>query len=201
MRFVILPIVCLLIVVISGCTAPINIPTGPGDETPGPGNESGITSQITDIAKQMLLENLVNSGKVVGIAAPATTAFRRGDTGAFAFGIRNDDEEEDQTFYVHVYIASVSGTLSSLEELAEGVSDWITYVNRVNIAAGETAVKDLVIKIPVNAQKGIYAFRIAVCKGNEGDTLDCHAPDSKAGYIDSSENLYGAESFAIEIIV
>ena len=48
-----------------------------------------LTHEVSSYAKQNLLENMADQGKRVGIAAPAVTTWKKGETGDFALGIQN----------------------------------------------------------------------------------------------------------------
>ena len=167
------------------------------------GDFGSITHKTTDVAQQNLLENLASSGNKVGIAAPAVTSWAEGETGSYSIGIKNDDVDDEHTYYVNVYISAVGGGLahdadwwnSDTKALA-----WLTYPPSVDLPAGEKDIVDLIIKPePSVAEPGIYTFTVAICDDDPvDDTDDCHGSDHP-DFDTRSDNLYGRATFAIEI--
>ena len=89
---------------------------------------STITHKTTDIAMQKLLQELASQNKRVGIAAPSVTKWKKGETGAYTLGIRNEDTDKSNTYYVNVYLEAIGGGLdpSQLSRLKDEVKSWIT---------------------------------------------------------------------------
>jgi hypothetical protein len=164
------------------------------------GDISTITHKTTDVAQQQLLKELAASGKKVGIAAPAVTAWSKGETGSYAIGIKNDQADRGATYYVNVYLEAIGGELSgsTVTQYATETKAWLTYPQAKDIAAGERDIMDLIIRPPASTSAGIYTFTIAVCTGS-GDTTNCHATSPSAGFTTKSTNLYGSATFALEI--
>ena len=163
-----------------------------------------ITHKTTDVAQQQLLQQLASSGKRVGIAAPAVTAWGKGETGSYALGIKNSDVDTNHVYYINVYLEAIGGDLSgtgeTVQSLQSDVERWFTYPPAKDIAAGEREIVDITIKPLVDARPGIYTFTAAVCeKEAGGDTEDCHGTSPDAGYNTASSNLYGTATFTLEI--
>lgn len=165
------------------------------------GDISTITHKTTDVAQQQLLQELASSGKKVGIAAPAVTAWGKGETGSYAVGIKNDEVDKDHTYFVNVYLEEVGGGLQYSGTLANSVASWLTYPKAKDISAGEREIVDLIIRPEVSGvTPGIYTFTVAVCRRETGVTYDCHATSlNYPGYTEKSTNLYGSTTFALEI--
>ncbi|RKX41950.1 MAG: hypothetical protein DRP27_10080 [Thermotogae bacterium] len=158
---------------------------------------STITHKTTDIAMQRLLQELASTNKKVGIAAPAVTAWAKGETGSYALGIKNEDADTSNTYYINIYLEEVGGDLAKtpVASLSNEVKEWISYSKAIDLDPLERDIVDIVIKPTVTAPPGIYHFRAAVCKDYDPE---CHAT-SPPLYTTPSASLYGSTSFAIEI--
>jgi len=161
-----------------------------------------LTYETTDIAKENLLDNIAKTGKNVGLAAPAVSEWRRGETGSYAIGIRNDQTDKENTYYANVYLDSAGGGLTFSSVLADEVNQWLTEIPPRFIPAGESDTVDIVIKPFADAQLGIYTFTVAVCKEELGGHRgDCHSISiSNPDFVDRSPNLYGTATFNLEIM-
>ncbi len=163
---------------------------------------STITHKTTDIAMQKLLQELASQNKRVGIAAPSVTKWKKGETGAYTLGIRNEDTDKSNTYYVNVYLEAIGGGLdpSQLSRLKDEVKSWITLSPpSIDIEPNGRDKVDIIIKPSPTSPPGIYSFRAAVCT-NYRDANDCHATSPSIGYSTPSSSLYGSASFAIEIV-
>ncbi|MBI4020319.1 MAG: hypothetical protein HY367_03220 [Candidatus Aenigmarchaeota archaeon] len=156
---------------------------------------SDLTHKVTQIARDNLLKDLSEGGKV-GIAAPAVTEWKRGETGSFAIGLRNDDPANDRRFYISIYLEGVGGELqgADVNSLRPVVNGWLSYTAASQglselVPAGEAETSDVVIKPLSNARPGLYRFRVLVCAVPQCTTLQ----DT------SQENIYGDDVFTIEI--
>ncbi len=152
---------------------------------------SGVTHQVTDLARSELLNEIAQTGAKVGIAAPPVTAWRRGETGAFAIGIKNKYTDQGKTFYINVYLVGLGGNLAgeSAAALQGDVSKWLTFFSNEFVEAGGSKSSKIIMKPAADARAGIYQFRVLVCESQPCTTLEA-TPES---------NIYGSESFAIEI--
>ena len=153
---------------------------------------SPLTHQVTDIARQNLLNELAAGGKV-SIAAPAVSEWRRGETGSYALGIRNDDTAATKAFYVNVY--AENAPIGAL-----GYDDWLTYSSAIDLGPADQGTVDLIIRPAADARPGIYLFKAVVCESSRG--IACVATGQKAGgqQTTAPADLYGVVSFALEII-
>ncbi|HDD72468.1 MAG TPA: hypothetical protein ENG00_00075 [Candidatus Aenigmarchaeota archaeon] len=163
---------------------------------------STVTHKTTDIAMQKLLQELASTNKKVGIAAPGVTEWKRGETGAYALGIKNEDTDKANTYYINVYLETVGGDIDSsqLSSLQDEVKSWITLSPpSIDIPPNGRDKVDIIIKPTPDALSGIYSFRAAVCT-SASDATNCHATSPSAGFTSASPSLYGSASFAIEIV-
>ncbi len=149
-----------------------------------------LTYKITDVAREKLLGDLASSGGKVGLAAPAVTEWKRGQTGSFALGIRNLDPALDKTFYISIYLESLGGELSGtpVSSKQDEVAKWITPIKTEFVEASGSKTTDIIIKPPATASLGIYLFRVIVCETPQCTTLE------------NSPALYGSGQFALEIV-
>lgn len=147
-----------------------------------------ITHKVTDVARQELLSKLAQAGGRVGIAAPAITEWKRGETGSFALGIRNSDPANDNTYSINVYLEQLGGALAGTpaSSLDQEVASWLTFSDKEFVEAGGSKSTNIIIKTKPDAQTGIYLLRVVVC--DAASCVDLNSP-----------NLYGSAQFAIEI--
>ncbi len=152
---------------------------------------SGVTHQVTDLARSELLQEIAQAGTTVGIAAPPVTTWKRGETGAFAIGIKNKYTDQGKTFYVNVYLNQLGGALAgqSPSSMQAEISKWLTYAPSEFVNAGGSKSSQLILQPASGASAGIYQFRVLVCESDPCTTLEA-TPEA---------NIYGTESFAIEI--
>jgi hypothetical protein len=159
-----------------------------------------ITHKTTDVAMQQLLQQLAATDKRVGIAAPAITTWKKGETGSYALGIKNKDADKSNTYYANVYLEQVGGDLSGtpVSSLQSEVKKWITLSPpSLDLDPSGRDIINIIIKPPATASSGIYSFRAAVCEQPE---TDCHASSPTIPeFSQKSPSLYGSSSFAIEI--
>lgn len=157
-----------------------------------------ITHKTTEIATQQLLTQLSTGNKKVGIAAPDVTTWRRGETGSFALGIKNDDVNNQKTYYPFVYLESLGGDLKDtpVTSIQTDVNKWIS-LNPITLPLDPNSKDTLavIIKPTGNAATGIYLFRACACTTYD---VTCHAI-SPGVYETASPSLYGCASFSIEI--
>ncbi len=149
-----------------------------------------ITHKVTDVARDQLMSRLSAGGRV-GIAAPTVTTWTRGETGSFALGIRNENLDQDKTYYINVYLEKFNPGTGMRDCVTTGsncpnIGGWLTFSNSEFIPKGESKASDIIIKPTTDAQSGIYKFKAIVCK--ESICTDTTSP-----------TLYGDESFSIEI--
>lgn len=151
----------------------------------------GVTHQVTNLAKSAILEEISQTGATVGIAAPPVTVWKRGETGSFAVAIKNKFTDQGKTFSINVYLEQLGGNLAGTQasSMMSEVSKWMTYSFTEFVGAGASVSSDLILKPATNANSGIYKFRVLVCDSQPCTTLEA-TPES---------NIYGTESFAIEI--
>ncbi|MBU1135035.1 MAG: hypothetical protein KKG13_00780 [Nanoarchaeota archaeon] len=157
---------------------------------------TGVSKQVTDIAMQNLLDDMSSSGKKVGIAAPDLTTWKRGDTGSFAIGVRNDDPIQSKVYRMKIYWDY------STEDPSKIPSDLqIKEVERTLDYGGGTIFReaggsntDLVkVTIPTTAISGAsYLFRVIVCK-------DIAQPCGKLTDPATVANVYGTDQFIIKV--
>ena len=147
-----------------------------------------ITHKVTDVARQELLNRLAQSGGRVGIAAPAVTQWKRGETGSFSLGIRNNDPANDRTYGVNVYLEQLGGALAGqpAASLKAEIDKWLTFSKTEFVEAGGSKSSNIIIKPSINAQTGIYLLRAVVCAAPACTDMN-------------SASLYGSAQFAIEI--
>lgn len=148
-----------------------------------------LTHQVTELAQQKLMSDLSQTGEKVGIAAPAVTAWQRGETGSFALGIMNKYTDKDMKFYINVYLEELGGDLSGTPVGAKkGETDkWLTYFSSEFVEKGKSKATNIIIKPPASGtDTGIYLFRAVVCERQP--CVDLNSP-----------SIYGSTQFAIEI--
>lgn len=147
-----------------------------------------LTHKVTDVAKQKLMNDLSRTGENVGIAAPAVTSWKRGETGSFALGIRNKYIDKDMKFYIHVYLEGLGGDLSGIptETKKDEVEKWLTYSTMEFVERGKSKATNIIIKPSISAETGIYLFRVVVCERKP--CIDLTSP-----------SVYGSAQFSIEI--
>jgi hypothetical protein len=156
-----------------------------------------ITHKTTQIAIDNLLKDMNTGNKKVGIAAPAVTTWKRGETGSYVLAVKNTDVNQKHTFYANVYLESLGGDLSGTDPSSMSETNkWITLSpNSLDLEPNERDVINTIIKPVSNADTGIYSFRACVCTSSDPS---CHAT-SVGLYTSSSESLYSCQSFALEI--
>jgi hypothetical protein len=148
-----------------------------------------VTHQVTELAQQKLMKDLSQTGEKVGIAAPAVTTWKRGETGSFAVGIRNKYSDKDMKFYINVYLEKLGGDLSGTPAGAKKseVDKWLTYSSSEFVERGKSKPTSIIIKPPASGtDTGIYLFRVVVCERQP--CVDLNSP-----------SVYGSAQFAIEI--
>jgi hypothetical protein len=152
-----------------------------------------ITHKVTDTARDELLRRMSTSGEKVGLAAPAVTEWRRGETGSYAVGIKNQDANSQLKAYINVYLSQLGGDLAgaSVSSYASGVDSWLTYARASDgdfevVDPSGQKTTDLIIRPDTSAATGIYRFTVVVCTSTPCTDLN-------------SGGLYGYENFAIEI--
>jgi hypothetical protein len=155
------------------------------------GQIGDVTHKVTEVARTELINKIAQTGATVGIAAPPVTSWNRGETGSFAVGIKNKFTDQSKTFSINVYLEQLGGNLAgtSASSKAQEVSNWMTYSFTEFVEAGGSATSDLILKPAANADSGIYKFRVLICESQPCTTLEA-TPEN---------NIYGTESFAIEI--
>ena len=106
-------------------------------------------------------------------------------------GIKNKYTNQGKTFYVNVYLNQLGGALAgqSATSMQADVSRWLTYAPSEFVNAGDSKDSQLIIKPDAGADAGIYQFRVLVCESQPCTTLEA-TPEA---------NIYGTESFALEI--
>lgn len=153
-----------------------------------------LTHQVTDIAKDELLNRIAQSDSRVGIAAPDVTAWRRGETGSYAVGIRNIHSDKQLQLSMNVYLEEIGGDLAgeNVNAYKTAARNWLTFSGKaspgysiITEPSGRTT-SDIVIQPPTDAKKGIYMFRVVVCEATTCQTI-------------GSANLYGSAQFTLEI--
>lgn len=151
-----------------------------------------LTNQVSDIARQRLLDELAAGGKV-SIAAPAVTAWGRGQTGSFALGMRNDDPSTSKTFYINIELDTLGGELSGqpLASYATQSEAWLTYSKSLFLDPSAQGTVDIIIRPATTANVGIYVFKAYVCDSGTAATCDENA--AQRG------ELYGTATFSLEI--
>jgi hypothetical protein len=152
------------------------------------GQVGELTHKVTDVARTELINKIAQTGATVGIAAPPVTNWKRGETGSFAVGITNKYADQSKTFRMNVYLQELGGSLagtpaSTLDVETQG---WLTYTKDVFVEPGASASVDVIMKPSAGATTGIYLFRVAICETSTVCSLQ-------------SPDIYGSESFAIEI--
>ena len=150
-----------------------------------------VTHKVTDVARTELINKIAQTGATVGIAAPPVTTWKRGETGSFAIGVKNKYTDQSKTFVMNIYLEQLGGALAGTQasSMAADVAKWLTYSSAEFVEAGGSISSDLIMKPASNAQSGIYKFRVLICESQPCTTLEA-TPET---------NIYGAESFAIEI--
>lgn len=157
-----------------------------------------ITHKTTEIATKQLLDQLSTGNKKVGVAAPDVTTWRRGETGSFALGVKNDDINNEKTYYPYVYLEDLGGDLkgSDIVSMQNDVNRWISIApTTLTLDPNQKDTMAVIIKPGGSASTGIYIFRACVC--TEYDKT-CHTI-SPGVYDSKSASLYGCSSFSIEI--
>lgn len=150
-----------------------------------------VTHKVTDVARSELINKIAQTGATVGIAAPPVTSWNRGETGSFAIGVKNKFTDQSKTFFMNVYLEQLGGALAGTQAstMQGEVDDWLTYSRTEFVEAGGSVTSDLILKPDTAADSGIYKFRVLICENQPCTTLEA-TPET---------NIYGSESFAIEI--
>ena len=149
-----------------------------------------LVNQVNQIARDKLLSELAESNNRVGIAAPAVTEWKRGETGSFAIGIRNKETDRSQRFTINVKLDSLGGALTGrrIADFKDVERKWFTYTRSEVVQASESKTVDLTIKPNIDDLPGIYLFRAFVCTM---DVQDCDI---------DSPSLYDSATFSLEIV-
>jgi hypothetical protein len=157
-----------------------------------------ITYKVTDVAIQNLMKDMNTGNKKVGIAAPAVTTWKRGETGSYALGVKNTDVNQKHTFYSNAYLEALGGDLAGTDpnSLMSDVNKWITPISPLELDPSQRESTAVIIKPSTQAATGIYSFRVCSCTSLSDMT--CHGT-SPGIYATSSPSLYGCQSFALEI--
>lgn len=157
-----------------------------------------LTYKTTDVAQKRLLDQLAQDGNRVGIASPPITKWNRGESGSFALGIRNEEVDSPNNYFVNVYLEDVSDNLLPFNQAIQNTANsWISGSTSTDISPGGSETVDVIIAPPTNAKPGLYSFRAAVCK--EFESGNCHATFPPT-YTDPSLSFYGGALFTIEIV-
>lgn len=135
---------------------------------------TAITHQVTDSAKNQVINDIISDNKRVGIAAPAVTDWKKGETGSYTIVVNNIDPANDNSYTIGITRDSGPGTVD--------IGGWMTFpTSEVEVPAGQYNTFDIIIKPPTNTISGIYLFKVSV---------------TEVGGI----GVYGSDFFALEII-
>ncbi|MFH1364664.1 MAG: hypothetical protein ABIH52_03320 [Candidatus Aenigmatarchaeota archaeon] len=147
-----------------------------------------ITHKVQEQAIQDVLQQIESSGATVGLAAPAVTTWKKGETGSYALIIRNDNDVSSQTYVINLYLEQLGGNLAgrTVSSYSDDVAAWLTYSPTEVLQADERKSVNIIIKPAAGSASGIYLIRAAVCTGSGVCKID-------------SGTLYGTKTFAIEI--
>jgi len=101
------------------------------------------------------------------LASPDRKRWDPGDVGIFTLGIRNGYNEM-KTYYVNVYLEELGGELEGtpLSSL-ENTKAWFTYPSSVLINANSNKMETITMRIPQDALRGSYLFRVIVCEKSD----------------------------------
>ncbi len=148
-----------------------------------------VANDVTEVAREELLNKLAAQGQRVGIAAPDITSWKRGQTGSYALGIKNEDPSRTKTFYINIYLDALGGDLAGtpVSSKSTEVRNWLTFSGQEVVQQGNSVASIIGIKPPTSAQQGIYLFRAAVCEAQPCTDI-------------SSTSYYGSAQFALEIV-
>ena len=133
-----------------------------------------LTHQVSLESLNSLKSSLLTSENRISLRNPDTLSWNKGETGAFALGIRNVYGEK-KTFYVTVF----------LEKESAQVEDWLVYPSKKTIPGGGIEVIDIVIS-PLNPPAETFLFRLVVC-----ETPACSL---------DSPSLYATTTFSLRIL-
>jgi len=152
---------------------------------------STLTHQVTDVARDELIDRISRGAERAGIAAPAVTTWKRGETGSFALGIRNINTDRDVTYSINIYLEVVGGELAGMNAsiFAVEARKWLTVSPNEFVPASSAKTSDIIIRPSITADPGIYKFRAIVC-----DT-----PIAQQCVDLSSPTLYDSDQFTLEI--
>ncbi len=162
---------------------------------------TGISYEITKIAKDQLIEDLETTGKVVGVAAPAIDEWGRGNKGSIFLAVENDNPQSLTTYYYHIYLENLAGALAGEDanDYFDEANLWLTNTGSIDAPPGEMGNADIIVTVPSTADVGVYQFRVAIC--TEPPASSCHsASETITGYGIASSSLYGSDQFALDIV-
>jgi hypothetical protein len=128
-------------------------------------------------------EEIIKNFPQKGIAI-SKEEFNKGEVKFFILGIRNDDEE-NQTFYVHTHCDYATKKDNSIIcDIDAGINcnqfDSMVLNNPndpIKIKSNEIVLEDIFVKVPKTTQKGTYVFYVRVCKDNPC-TVEYRLPQS-----------------------
>ena len=159
----------------------------------GGGGAGGlVTHSVSAAEEQAMLDTLAGSGNRVAAAFPETE-WGSGESGSFSLGVKNNDDAEEKTLYLNVYLESMIGVPLSVGEFSDDVGSWLTYPATLSIPAGETLAVHIEVRPDADAPAGAFILRAALCQSSI-DT-DCrHTPP------DISISVYSSMQLPFEIV-
>lgn len=161
---------------------------------------SGITDDVIEIAREEVI-NKIKTGANVEIAAATVTEWKRGESGAFVLGIRNDNPQSLTTFYINVYLEQVGGGLTDPAALSATANGWLSYAPTLDIEPSGIGTLPITIEPGASATPGTYHFRATVCDSEPAEGFaSCHATSPLVGFDAPSPELYGSKTFVIRIL-
>jgi len=160
-----------------------------------------ISYEVTQIAKNQLLEDIQTTGKVVGVAAPAIDSWSRSEKGSIFLAVENENPQASTTYYYHIYLEYVGGVLAGqdVNNYFDEAALWLSNAGSIDAPAGEIGSADIIVTVPSTADVGVYQFRVSVCENPPASS--CHsASENIPGYATQSSSLYGSDQFALDVV-
>ncbi len=168
------------------------------------GNVETLTDQVTDTAKDNLLNDLASGDKKVGITAPGLSTWKPGSSGSFALGVKNDDTINSKVFYVVMELYQAPVPVEQVRDKIKITPDKFTI--RVDPLGADTKsiVIDFTEKKLTEIPEGVYTFSVTVCKEEENGVgvRDLDACPSQHDLDDNAalwDDVYGTTTLNLEI--
>lgn len=163
-------------------------------------SSQAITHAVSEEAKQQALDYLSQTESRMGVAFPDVTIWQSGESGTYALALMNNDPDQDNTYYINVYLERLLETTLTVSSLANDANSWPVFSDTVNILAGTKTTIPITVKPASDAPGAVYIFRVAVCD-HSGDSDNCHSKSTEAGFMSASPSIYASGQLVFEISI